>query len=41
MCLIIGVVKFVGNVNETSGSWVGVQFDEPVGSNDGSVKGNQ
>jgi tubulin-specific chaperone B len=35
-----GVVKFVGDIEQLkAGPWVGVQFDEPRGSNDGSVKG--
>jgi tubulin-specific chaperone B len=35
-----GVVKFVGTVPELKdGPWVGVQFDEPVGINNGSLKG--
>jgi len=35
-----GVVKFVGEVEGLkAGHWVGVQFDEPVGHNDGTVKG--
>ncbi len=33
-----GTVRFVGDIAAT-GFWVGVQFDEPVGRNDGTVKG--
>ena len=35
-----GEVKYVGKISGLPmGFWVGVQFDEPVGKNDGSVKG--
>jgi len=36
-----GEVKFVGQAKEglPMGYWIGVQYDEPVGKNDGSVKG--
>lgn len=34
-----GRVAFVGLVPELGGHWVGVVFDEPVGSNNGSVEG--
>jgi tubulin-folding cofactor B len=35
-----GTIKFVGKVPEIDNSvWAGVEFDEPQGKNDGSVKG--
>ncbi|KAK9457826.1 CAP Gly-rich domain-containing protein [Dipodascopsis uninucleata] len=40
-----GVIKYVGKVPEISGSmdtiWIGIEFDEPVGKNDGSIKGQR
>jgi len=35
-----GAVKFIGKIPAIApGYWVGVQYDEPVGKNDGTVKG--
>lgn len=39
-----GEIKYVGEVPEIPGSlgaWVGVQLDEPMGKNDGSVGGKR
>lgn len=39
-----GVIKYVGEVKEIPGSlggWVGVELDEPVGKNDGSIGGTR
>jgi len=36
-----GQVMFIGPVDFDSGSWVGIKLDEPVGENDGTVKGKR
>jgi tubulin-folding cofactor B len=37
----VGTIRYVGKVDFAIGSWVGIEYDEPVGKNDGTVEGKQ
>ena len=37
----LGQVKFLGATEFAEGLWAGIHYDEPVGKNDGSVKGKK
>lgn len=37
----IGTIKYSGTLDGKKGHFVGVQFDEPLGTNDGTVDGKR
>uniref|UniRef100_A0A6P7GVT6 Tubulin-folding cofactor B n=1 Tax=Diabrotica virgifera virgifera TaxID=50390 RepID=A0A6P7GVT6_DIAVI len=37
----LGTVMYTGQVEGLSGYWIGVKYDEPLGKNDGSLKGKR
>jgi dynactin 1 len=34
-----GVVRFCGSTSFSAGKWIGIELDEPIGKNDGTVQG--
>lgn len=36
-----GVIQYAGETEFAKGNWIGIQYDEPVGKNDGSVAGKR
>jgi len=36
-----GAIMYIGEVEFQAGYWIGVKYDEPLGKNDGSVKGKR
>lgn len=37
----LGAVRYAGKVDGLNGYWVGIQYDEPLGKNNGSVNGQK
>lgn len=34
-----GIIRFIGQTTFATGEWIGVELDDPIGKNNGSVKG--
>lgn len=37
----VGILRYMGEPHFASGTWCGVEFEEAVGKNDGSVSGQR
>lgn len=38
---LVGNVRYIGNTSFADGTWIGIELDEELGKNDGSVKGKR